>query len=48
MPMNVSMEINRKNLEVSLVGIKGEPIHICKIFEGDLKAYFQNLNKQKD
>ena len=32
--MNVSMEINRKNLEVSLVGIKGEPIHICKICGG--------------
>ena len=46
--MNVSMEINRKNLEVSLVSIKCEQIHICKIFEGDLKAYFQNLNKQKD
>ena len=44
--MNVSMEINRKNLELSLVGIKGDPIHECKIFEGDLKAYFQNLNKK--
>ena len=45
--MNVSMEINRKNLEVSLVGIKSDPIHECKIFEGDLKAYFQNLKKQE-
>ena len=44
--MNVSMEINRKNLEVSLVGIKGDPTHVCKIFEGNLKAYFQNLNKK--
>ena len=42
------MQINRKNLEVSLVGIIGDPIHECKIFEGDLKAYFQNLNKKQD
>ncbi len=43
--MNVSMEINKQNLEVNLVGIIGDPLYVCKIFEGDLETYFQNLKQ---